>query len=167
MLLAQEIVLNRQNHREPSHTVRDPLGLWVDEAICVLKSLPVVSLSIYAPPAHRRASGAASGATLGRCAPPRAARAPPFPFPPTRKNCRGRRFFGAGLSVTAPAAKRDGALRKRDGAASAAASSSYRCHSTSTVRGARRRRCRASLYSHEDRKAISWRPRGKWPIQQA
>ena len=48
----------------------------------MLKSLPVVSLSIYAPPAHRRASGAASGAALGRCAPPRAARAPPFPFLP-------------------------------------------------------------------------------------
>jgi hypothetical protein len=29
---------------------------------------------------------------------------------------RGRRFFGAGLSVTAPVAKRDGAQAKRDGA---------------------------------------------------
>jgi len=29
---------------------------------------------------------------------------------------RGRRFIGAGLSVTAPVAKRDGAQAKRDGA---------------------------------------------------
>ena len=50
--------------------------------MCVMKSLPVVSISSYAPPAHCRASGAASGGALGRSAPPRAARAPPFSFLP-------------------------------------------------------------------------------------
>ena len=53
--------------------------------MCVMKSLPVVSISsyvTYAPPAHCRASGAASGGALGRSAPPRAARAPPFSFLP-------------------------------------------------------------------------------------
>jgi hypothetical protein len=54
----------------------------VDVAMCVMKSLPFVSISTYAPPAHRRASGAASGGAVGRSAPPRAARAPPFSFLP-------------------------------------------------------------------------------------
>jgi hypothetical protein len=54
----------------------------VDVAMCVMKSLPFVSISTYAPLAHRRASGAASGGALGRSAPPRAARAPPFSFLP-------------------------------------------------------------------------------------
>ena len=69
------------------------MTLWVDEAICVLKSLPVVSLGIYAPPAHRRASGAAYGAALGRCAPPRAARAPPFPLSPNTEKWPGKAIF--------------------------------------------------------------------------
>ena len=68
------------------------MTVWVDEAICVLKSLPVVSISVYAPPAHRRASGAASGGALGRSAPPRAARAPPFLLSPTAEKLP--LFFG-------------------------------------------------------------------------
>ena len=70
-----------EKHTIPSHCVEHMhaqcSGRSVDAAMCVMKSLPVVSISSYAPPAHRRASGAASGGALGRSAPPRAARARP------------------------------------------------------------------------------------------
>ena len=67
--------------------------------MCVMKSLPVVSISSYAPPAHCRASGAASGGALGRSAPPRAARAPPFSFLP---NTEKLPFFSPALISTFP-----------------------------------------------------------------
>ena len=77
---------NTEKHAIPSHCVEHMhapcSGRSVDAAMCVMKSLPVVSISSYAPPAHCRASGAASGGALGRSAPPRAARAPPFSFLP-------------------------------------------------------------------------------------
>ena len=77
---------NTEKHAIPSHCVEHMhapcSGRSVDVAMCVMKSLPVVSISSYAPPAHCRASGAASGGALGRSAPPRAARAPPFSFLP-------------------------------------------------------------------------------------
>jgi hypothetical protein len=70
---------NTEKHAIPSHCVEHMhapcSGRTVDAAMCVMNSLPVVSISSYAPPAHRRASGAASGGALGRSAPPRAARA--------------------------------------------------------------------------------------------
>ena len=77
---------NTEKHAITSHCVEHMhapcSGRSVDAAMCVMKSLPVVSISSYAPPAHCRASGAASGGALGRSAPPRAARAPPFSFLP-------------------------------------------------------------------------------------
>ena len=77
---------NTEKRAIPSHCVEHMhapcSGRTVDAAMCVMNSLPVASISSYAPPAHRRASGAASGGALGRSAPPRAARAPPFSFLP-------------------------------------------------------------------------------------
>jgi hypothetical protein len=83
---------NTEKHAIPSHCVEHMhapcSGRSVDAAMCVMKSLPVVSISSYAPPAHCRASGAASGGALEGAPRPRALRAPPpFPFSPTRKNC--------------------------------------------------------------------------------